>query len=85
MTSSVTEKASPIWRTLPSRYYWAEDIYELEKERIFYDSWLYVGRVTQIPNPGDFITQDIVDESVIIVRDKHGISKRLLQRMPTPG
>ena len=73
MTSSVTEKASPIWRTLPSRYYWAEDIYELEKERIFYDSWLYVGRVAQIPNPGDFITQDIVDESVIIVRDKHGI------------
>ena len=73
MTSSVTEKASPIWRTLPSRYYWAEDIYELEKERIFYDTWLYVGRVAQIPNPGDFITQDIVDESVIIVRDKHGI------------
>ena len=73
MTSSVTEKASPIWTTLPSRYYWAEDIFELEKERIFYDSWLYAGRVAQIPNPGDFITQDIVDESVIVVRDKHGI------------
>ena len=73
MTSSVTEKASPIWTTLPSRYYWAEDIFELEKERIFYDSWLYAGRVSQIPNPGDFITQDIVDESVIVVRDKHGI------------
>ena len=73
MTSSVTEKASPIWTTLPSRYYWAEDIFELEKERIFYDSWLYVGRVAQIPNPGDFITQDIIDESVIVVRDKHGI------------
>ena len=73
MTSSVTEKASPIWTTLPSRYYWADDIFELEKERIFYDSWLYVGRIAQIPNPGDFITQDIVDESVIVVRDKHGI------------
>ena len=49
MTSSVTEKASPIWTTLPSRYYWAEDIFELEKERIFYDSWLYVGR--SCPDP----------------------------------
>ena len=45
----------------------------MRKERIFYDSWLYAGRVAQIPNPGDFITQDIVDESVIVVRDKHGI------------
>ena len=85
MTSSVTEKASPIWRTLPSRYYWAEDIYELEKERIFYDSWLYVGRVAQIPNPGDFITQDIVDESVISSQGQARHHKRLLQRMPTPG
>ena len=72
MTSTVTRTSAPLWTTLPSRYYWAEDIYELEKERIFYDAWLYVGRVQQIPNPGDFITQDIVDESVIVVRDKQG-------------
>ena len=72
MTSTATRTSTPLWKTLPSRYYWAEDIYELEKERIFYDSWLYVGRVQSIPNPGDFITQDIVDESVIVVRDKQG-------------
>ena len=72
MNPAATQTAAPLWTTLPSRYYWAEDIYQLEKERIFYDTWLNVGRVSQIPNPGDFITQDIVDESVIVLRNKHG-------------
>ena len=31
-----------------------------------------MGRVNSIPKPGDFIVQDVVDESVIVVRNKHG-------------
>lgn len=72
MTLAATRASSPLRETLPSQYYWAKDIFELEKERIFYDTWLYVGRVQSIPGPGDFITQDIVDECVIVVRDKQG-------------
>ena len=72
MTSRATQIAAPVWTTLPSRYYWSEDIFQLEKERIFYDTWLYVGRVQDIPSPGDFMTQDIVDESVIVVRNRQG-------------
>ena len=30
------------------------------------------GGCSRFPNPGDFITQDIVDESVVVVRDKQG-------------
>ncbi len=72
MTLTATQTASDVWTTLPSRYYWSEEIFALEKERIFYDTWLYIGRVQSIPNPGDFITQDIVNESVIVARDKQG-------------
>ena len=58
--------------TIPSRYYYDETIFQREKERIFHDMWFYVGRANEIPKPGDYIVRQIVDESVIITRDKKG-------------
>lgn len=58
-------------KTLPGYYYNSEIIFAEELERIFYSRWLCVGRVEQIPNTGDYFTQQIGDESVIIVRDSN--------------
>jgi glycine betaine catabolism A len=57
---------------LPGRDYHGREIFELEKERIFFHGWFCVGRQEQLPNPGDFLTQEIADESVIVIRTKDG-------------
>ena len=55
--------------TLPREYYQSEAIYAEEVEKIFYKRWLFVCREEEIPEPGDFQTVAIGDESLIVVRD----------------
>src|SRR5690348_14566816 len=55
-------------RTLPSKYYTSEAIFEREKSRIFGREWLYAGRVDAIPNPGDYFLVEVLGESLIVVR-----------------
>lgn len=56
--------------TLPPAAYLRDDIYALELERIFRRSWLAVARLDQIPEPGDFLTLDLVGQPVMVV---HGV------------
>ncbi len=53
---------------LPGKFYYDEQIYRQELERIFYRSWLCVGREQDIPKPGSFVTRKIGTESIIITR-----------------
>ncbi len=55
--------------TLPPQAYLSSEIYDLEVERIFRRDWHCVGRVDQMPNPGDYITADIAGEPVVVTRD----------------
>ncbi len=58
--------------TLPSRYYTDPAIYELEKERIFYRSWMYLCHASQVPEPGDYLAGAVIDQGVFVVRDRNG-------------
>ena len=60
-------------QTLPSSWYYAPDIYALEKERIFCREWICAAREEQLPAPGDFLILDIVGESIILVRNRQGM------------
>ena len=59
-------------RTLPGRDYHAADVFELERERVFARNWFYAGRAEVLQEPGDFVTVDVVGESVIVLRAKDG-------------
>ena len=52
----------------------SEEQFELEREHIFKKVWLNVGRVEQLPNPGDFFVKDIdvCQTSILVVRGKDG-------------
>jgi choline monooxygenase len=59
-------------RALPGRYYFDPAIYELEKRKVFYGSWQYVGHVSMLRAPGSYITREIVDQSVLLLKDRDG-------------
>lgn len=55
--------------TLPRRFYADSDFYRAELERFYFNRWICAGRADQIPNPGDYFTRALADESVIVTRD----------------
>ncbi len=58
--------------TMPARFYTDEDIYNLEKEGIFFNSWNYVGHISQLKEKGDYITFKIHDQNIFVIKTKSG-------------
>jgi len=54
--------------------YHSIEYFEKEREKIFARSWLSVGRVEEIPKPGDYMLRDIeiCKAQIIVSRDKSG-------------
>ena len=57
---------------LPPAVFSDEGFAELENERIFRREWQCVGRTDEVENPGDYVTDDIAGEPIIVLRDAHG-------------
>jgi len=47
-------------------------LYDLERQRIFGRSWLWLGHECQLPQPGSFLRTLMGDESVIVTRNRDG-------------
>ena len=58
--------------TLSARYYISPEIYDREREAIFYRSWIYAGHVEELREPGSFITVPVIDQNVAVIRGKDG-------------
>ena len=58
--------------TLPGRYYYDPEIYEREKEAIWFRTWQLVGYLHDLREPGDFITADLLDQKILVCRNKEG-------------
>jgi phenylpropionate dioxygenase-like ring-hydroxylating dioxygenase large terminal subunit len=54
--------------TLPTWVYHDPEFYELEVEHVFRRSWLLVGHVSEAPDPGDYISLDVADDRVFVIR-----------------
>jgi Rieske 2Fe-2S family protein len=72
MSDTGTNGNESLQKSLPSSYYWSEEIFNQEKERIFFREWFCAGREEQLANPGDFVVLDVVGESILVVRSKDG-------------
>lgn len=53
---------------VPSRRYYDEAFYQLERERLWPRVWQMACRLEEIPNPGDYSVYEIFDQSVIVTR-----------------
>jgi len=59
-------------RGLPGWSYHSTALLELEKEHVFRNHWQIVGHVSDLPDPGDYLTMDVVGERALVVRGKDG-------------
>ena len=53
---------------LPKEAYLSRDFAALEAQRMWPRTWQVACRLEEIAKPGDFVTYDILDESIIVVR-----------------
>jgi glycine betaine catabolism A len=58
--------------SLPSSWYTTEEIFRLEKERIFAREWLCVGREEELPKPGSHRVVEVLGESLLLLRNREG-------------
>jgi phenylpropionate dioxygenase-like ring-hydroxylating dioxygenase large terminal subunit len=63
-----------------SRIYTDPAIFELEIERIFHTTWVYVGHESEVPRPGDFQARLIGRTPVLMVRGRDQRVRVLVNR-----
>lgn len=56
--------------TLPSRYYTDAAILKQETAKIFQRSWLYIGHVSDVPEPGSYFTEELAGQPILAIRGK---------------
>jgi hypothetical protein len=54
--------------TIPVEAYVSEDYARAERNKLWRKVWLQVGRVEELPEVGSYLTYDILDDSIIVVR-----------------
>ncbi len=64
-------------RAMPGEFYLSERLLGVEKSELFGREWICVGRADEIPEPGDYLTYDILDEPVVAIRGEDGAIRAL--------
>ena len=57
---------------LPPWCYTSPEFYGAEVERVFRRTWNFVGHESEIADPGDYKTVDVLGDSIIVLRDRAG-------------
>jgi Rieske 2Fe-2S family protein len=66
----MTAPSHGLEKTLEARYYLSDEVFALEKARIFTREWICVGRSEEVPGPGDFLHLNLFGESALVLRTK---------------
>ncbi len=61
------------------------DLFALEMQRVWSRGWLFVGHLSQVPQPGDFITAMLGTQPVLMLRQADGTVAVLLNRCAHRG
>jgi phenylpropionate dioxygenase-like ring-hydroxylating dioxygenase large terminal subunit len=72
-------------REVHKSLYTSSEIFQLEMQHLFKNSWMYVGHASQIPKEGDFFTTQIGDQEVVMIRQMDQSISVLYNRCPHKG
>jgi benzoate/toluate 1,2-dioxygenase subunit alpha len=65
--------------------YVSPEVFDLEMQRLWRHTWIYVGHDSQVPAAGDFFATDLGRQPVIMVRDAEGTVRVLMNRCAHKG
>ena len=68
-TPTIDQLINPTRGIISREIFVSADFYHSELEKLFARTWLFIGLESQVPNPGDFFTSRMGEESVILCRD----------------
>jgi phenylpropionate dioxygenase-like ring-hydroxylating dioxygenase large terminal subunit len=74
---AVLDTASEDAFTMPGAFYTSAELCDLEREQLFRRKWVCLGREEEIPEIGDYLATELVDEPLAIVRTSTGKVKAL--------
>ncbi|MFI6698628.1 Rieske 2Fe-2S domain-containing protein [Streptomyces sp. NPDC050509] len=57
---------------IPAHIYNDEEIFRLERERLFNRAWVFVGHESEIPQAGDYVVRRVLEDSFIVARGEDG-------------
>ena len=61
--------------SLPGWTYWDADHFKVEMERVIRPSWQIVCHDSDMPNPGDWRTLELLGESILVIRGQDGAAR----------
>lgn len=64
-------------RAMPPQVYTSSEFNKAELEQIFKKDWFCVGRASTLKNPGDYVTCDLAEQPVIVLRDQNNILRAM--------
>lgn len=65
--------------------YLSDELFALEQERFFANTWLYVGHASQVPNTGDYWALELAGRPVMMVRQADGAVRVFYNRCAHKG
>jgi phenylpropionate dioxygenase-like ring-hydroxylating dioxygenase large terminal subunit len=83
VTADVSELVQP--RRVHGSLYTSPEIFAAELERIWYRTWVYVGHVSEIAQPDDYVRKTVGPQDVILTRGRDGVVRVLLNRCAHRG
>ncbi|MEH7403205.1 aromatic ring-hydroxylating dioxygenase subunit alpha [Gottfriedia acidiceleris] len=72
LVNYLNETVKPDEGVIPAYLLGDKAVYELEHEKVFLKTWVFLGHESEIPNPGDFMTRELAGYSIIISRESMG-------------
>jgi len=74
-------------RAMPTSVYTSADFLARELKDVFSKDWFCVGRASSLKKPGDYLTLDLAEQPIVVLRDSEGQLKAMsnvcLHRMST--
>src|SRR5882762_1198837 len=64
-------------RMLPAGCYTAPEFFAFEQAEVFSRTWICVGRIEQVAEPGDCLATEVAGEPVLVVRGEDGAIRAL--------
>jgi choline monooxygenase len=59
--------------TIPASWYTSDAMHDFDGDVLFAPSWQYVGHVSQLANPGDYLVAVVVNNPILVVRGHDGV------------